>query len=251
MTQTHVITGRPEIEQALGDQSLIPHAHPHDSSSATMRLRAAMARFSGPNEHPMRRIAVEHAIQSLDIAAVVAAASTATRILVDDEPSAQTVQAVIRSVPTVSVSAALGAATAASRIVDDVETIVSVIGRGEPSTSSSDEATHRLLDRFAGHPDGAVAAVSVLYQNFDATSALIRKLLEARTTRRTAAPAVAATRRVTTTAVWIDGVTITAGSELTLMIGAAGLPFGAGPHACPGRVLATALAEGIVDELTK
>lgn len=37
------------------------------------------------------------------------------------------------------------------------------------------------------------------------------------------------------------------GSAAEINIAAAGLPFGAGPHECPGRVYALALATGIIE----
>ena len=250
MAESHTIVDRHTIERALSEPALVPHPHPDTGvSGPTMELRAAMARFSGPTEHLERRAAVERAVQRLDEGAVVVAARAATRELLGDGLSAESVDAVIRSVPTIAVGTVLGATPDDSRLVDDVAAIVRVIGRGEPPTGAADEATRRLVERFAEHPDGAVAAVSILYQNFDATSALIRNLLESTTSGEPPAPAVAATRRVATTEVLLDREVIPAGSEITLMIGAAGLPFGAGPHACPGQALAIALANAVVDEL--
>ena len=250
MSEALVITERDSIERALVDSRLIPHAHPDAGAGGrTMELRAEMARFSRPTEHPGRRAAADRAVRRLDVDAVIAEARVASKDLLADGLSAESVDAVIRSVPTIAVGTVLGATPDDSRLVDDVAAIVRVIGRGEPPTGAADEATRRLVERFAEHPDGAVAAVSILYQNFDATSALIRNLLESTTSGEPPAPAVAATRRVATTEVLLDREVIPAGSEITLMIGAAGLPFGAGPHACPGQALAIALANAVVDEL--
>ncbi len=41
-------------------------------------------------------------------------------------------------------------------------------------------------------------------------------------------------------------VPIAAGTALVLEIGAAGLPFGAGPHECPGRAVAESIVAGVV-----
>ena len=61
------------------------------------------------------------------------------------------------------------------------------------------------------------------------------------------APAVPRTRRVALGSTTIDGLAIVPGTALVLEIGAAGLPFGAGPHECPGRALAESIVAGVVD----
>ena len=47
----------------------------------------------------------------------------------------------------------------------------------------------------------------------------------------------------------VGEVSVAAGETVLLAIGAAGYPFGAGPHACPGAAHATAIAEGVLDAL--
>jgi hypothetical protein len=111
----------------------------------------------------------------------------------------------------------------------------------------------------------AVAAVSILFQARDATAGLIGLALCAAAghPRATAAdlvrlaergdPPVQCTRRVAAGPVTIGGVTIPAGALVWVLLATAdrGDPwppatFGGGPHACPARLAATALARGVV-----
>jgi len=111
----------------------------------------------------------------------------------------------------------------------------------------------------------AVAAVSILFQAHDATAGLIGLALSAVTghPQATAAdlvglaersdPPVQCTRRVAARPVTIGGVTIPAGALVWVLLATAdrGDPwppatFGGGPHACPARLAATALARGVV-----
>ena len=111
----------------------------------------------------------------------------------------------------------------------------------------------------------AVAAVSILFQARDATAGLIGLALYvvAGHPRAKAAdlvrlaergdPPVQCTRRVAARPVTIGGVTIPAGAMVWVLLATAdrGDPwppatFGGGPHACPARLAATALARGVV-----
>ena len=116
----------------------------------------------------------------------------------------------------------------------------------------------------------AVAAVSILFQARDATAGLIGLALCAAAghPRLTAAdlvrlaergdPPVQCTRRVAARPVTIGGVTIPAGALVWVLLATAdrGDPwppatFGGGPHACPARLAATALARGVVGAITR
>ena len=111
----------------------------------------------------------------------------------------------------------------------------------------------------------AVAAVSILFQARDATAGLIGLALSAAAGHPQAAaadlvrlaergdPPVQCTRRVAARPVTIGGVTIPAGALVWILLATAdrGDPwppatFGGGPHACPARLAATALARGVV-----
>jgi cytochrome P450 len=111
----------------------------------------------------------------------------------------------------------------------------------------------------------AVAAVSILFQARDATAGLIGLALCAAAGHPQAMaadlvrlaergdPPVQCTRRVAARPVTIGGVTIPAGALVWVLLATAdrGDPwppatFGGGPHACPARLAATALARGVV-----
>ncbi len=111
----------------------------------------------------------------------------------------------------------------------------------------------------------AVAAASILFQARDATAGLIGLALTiaAGHPLATAAdlvdralrddPPVQCTRRTATAPATIGEVTIPAGAAVRVLLATAdrGRPwtpatFGRGPHGCPGRLLATALARGVV-----
>ena len=85
------------------------------------------------------------------------------------------------------------------------------------------------------NPGGGMPTISILYQNFDATwSFLHDHALAAAATGLPAVAAVPRTQHVAGVDVELLRGRVAAGSEIVLEIGQAGLPFGAGPHQCPG-----------------
>jgi hypothetical protein len=202
-----------------------------------------MARFSGPAEHADRRRAVVDAIAAIDPeqAHGFAEARTAARLTGDPLDAID----IAGTVPTEALASCL-ALEPLEQIVADMLAIVRVIARGAPSSPESDAATERMLTLCSDRPGGGVPWVSILYQNFDATWSLLTTTLQACATRVPAVPAVPRTRRVAAVDIEWLGRTIPAGTDFLLEIGAAELPFGAGPHQCPGHVLARAIVAGIL-----
>ena len=260
MTDPHVIGGHAAIVAALHDPRLVPHGSDDPSTGSTQALRGAMARFSTPVAHAPRRERVVAAIDAIDLDEAERTAGAITRARLEHGVSA--VDEIAGTVPTATLASLLGLVdqvvggntdevvdAVVDAIIDDVEAIVRVIGRGEPATPASDAAADRLVALGGFRPAGPTAVVSMLYQNFDATTALVRTMVEAHRTGRPARPAVAATRRVAVDATVVDGHPIRVGDEVVLQIGSAGLPYGVGPHECPGRMLAERIAAGIVREL--
>jgi hypothetical protein len=249
MADSPVVTGPTAVEHALHRPELVPHGTTDPSDGSTIRLRRAMARFSGPSDHPERRARVDAAVRTLDADDAERVAWAVTSDLLRAGAS---LDAVVRSAPTVTLVSLLGLPSPAeggvSALVDDVEAVVRVIGRGDPADPASDAATDRLLAA-RNDPADAVAVVSLLYQNFDATSALLRTTMAARATGAVPEPAVRVTRRVATAPIDLGDTALTVGDEVVLDIAGAGLPFGAGPHACPGRELAEAIVRGVLAAL--
>ncbi|HTH06991.1 MAG TPA: hypothetical protein VL916_14025 [Ilumatobacteraceae bacterium] len=239
-----VLTEASEIVEALERTDLLPHRSADPRDGATSRLRAGMARFSGPADHMARRQSVIDAIRAIDAerALVFATERAASRL---DGAPIDGIE-IAGTVPTEAIALCLGLEAPLDHVVADMLAIVRVIGRAAPSTPESDAATERMLALCADHLGGGVATVSVLYQNFDATWSLLTTLLQACATEVPAVPAVPRTRRVATADVGLSTHTIPAGSDVLLEIGQAGLPWGAGPHQCPGQRLAEAIVAGIL-----
>jgi hypothetical protein len=102
----------------------------------------------------------------------------------------------------------------------DVALVATAYQPHAPQTAAADAAADRLVERCGGRTEAAAARVCVLVQAHAAMAALLAG---------GEGPPVPRTRRVAP-----DGSTV----EVDLT----GAPFGAGPHACPGRPIAEALA---------
>lgn len=194
-----------------------------------------MARFSGPTEHAARRRSVLELLGTIDLDDVTRTASALVRELGGDTDSLRW------SVPTYTLAAVLGATADREQIRADTEAIARVIGRNEPSSAKSDESAERLLAACAHHPE-PVAAVSILYQNHDATAGLVQSEM-----RKSFSPAT--TRRIATTSMAIGDLELDAGDEVTIALD--GIRYGSGPHRCPGQALAEAIASGIIESVTR
>jgi cytochrome P450 len=212
-----------------------------------------MARFSSGPAHERRRADVLRVIDGLgtdvDVCALRSAASDVTRERLTGAPL-DLLADVASRVPVEVLARALGVAPdEVDEVVDDVRAVVRVIGRGEPSGPGSDAAATRLRQRFGLHPVGA-AAVSVLYQAHDATAALIAAMVLSAHDGSPRRPAVTLTVRVAVADTCTAGTLIPTGTVVTLGL-EDGLEFGAGPHACPGRQVAEAIAGGVLDALAE
>jgi len=237
------LTGSDAIE-ALDAAALAPPRRPPQfADGATAELRDAMARFSNAGDHPARRAALVRTIDTIDLVEVGSIATTVMAERLDG--SDVDIVAASWHVPSYALATVLGFGDQREQIRADTEQVARVIGRGEPSTAAADEATLRLLARFGDHPE-PVAAVSLLYQNLDATSGLVRTSVLAAYSASTS-PSAGRTVRVATAPTTIGDTALAVGDEV--IIDLAGLPFGSGPHRCPGEALANAVATGVIRAL--
>jgi hypothetical protein len=211
-------------------------------------LRASVARFSSGDAHLRRRqlaldvlagtapiilranAAAQTALRAnaAALTALRANAAAQARALLPGDLSviARTVPLVVLGLP--------------PNLVGAVGAVAKAYHTGDPA---ADEAVATLVAAFSGTPDEATAArIAVFVQAYDATAALIENAamsgLRAPVDEIVEAvlrdnPPVRATRRL------VDG-------EVRL-VDLAGNPFGAGPHACPGREHAIAIAKGVLD----
>lgn len=104
--------------------------------------------------------------------------------------------------------------TVDARLVPDVERVVAAYHPHLPQTGEAEGAAGRLLDACGGQTEDAAARACLLVQ-------AAAGLTSPRTTRRVAP----------------DGEEV--------LVDLTGAPYGAGPHACPGRALARVLGRGL------
>jgi cytochrome P450 len=250
-TGDHIVRDHDLAVEVLSSPLVSPP--PVVGQGATLALRAAMARFSPPETHPPRRAAVDQLLGTLDAAAVaviagrVAAASLATR----STGAVVELEEISRAVPVTALAVALGLIDEgdddeAHRLVRSIERIAAVIlQRAEPDPDA-DEATECVLARAAERGRPRVPVASVLYQALDATATSIAVTLDARATGRPPAPVAPRTARVAVADGRIGGIDLQVDDHLTVDLAAAGLPEGAGPHACPGATIAARIAAAVI-----
>ena len=232
---------------AFHDPFLEPPPPPSSiGCGATAALRAAMARFSSGDPHAQRRVEVDRVLGGLDAVVVRSTAAEITTRLIGSHPWVDAVADLAFRVPTETMSVVLAVPGDHAKLVDGIRAIAAVIGRGSAATESADKATEREIDACASTGGNAVAMVSLLYQTHDATAALLVETILARHRDTARASAVNQTSRVAVTDTVIGDVPVSAGSTVVLDLAAAGMEFGAGPHQCPGRLVAEAIVDGII-----
>jgi len=204
-----------------------------------------MARFSASDEHRHRRSGAIRAVGLIDLARLVREVTKRTTALADGGVDA--VSAIGLVVPTEALLATMRVAPAEiTARATDVAALVATIGRGEPVSPNTEAATRRLLGQFAQHPAGPVAAISLLYQNHDATAALFASTLLARGSGAPRENALARTVRLATDAVRLGDQDVEAGEVVEVSLDGDDMEFGRGDHACPGEAVAVRIVAAMI-----
>jgi hypothetical protein len=209
---------------------------PHDVEPGGVRwLRANVARFSRPEDHPRRR-----AFVLADLATMGSLRDKAFAFA--RELRHETADRIVWTVPVAVLAAELGLPD----VSRDIATVSACYHPHTEAGADADKAMARLIEVCGGDADERTAArIGLLVQACDATAKLITKALAAHRPGEDAAslldrvlredPPVRITRR------WVGGEVV----EVDL----SDRPFGAGPKQCPGQAQALAVATGILDVL--
>lgn len=239
------LTEADDVRAALTSEALsTPRTPAALRSGSTAALRYDMARFNDHAAHDEPRAAVERAIARIDPDELAKIAEQRTRRWVTETFDARELAF---TVPTEALALAVSvSADLLASVLADVELVVRSIGRGEAVTVETDAAADRLTTHFAQHPDGAVAAVSLLYQVFDSSAALFSVSLMAQRTGQPRRNALTKTVRRATADVTIGTTNITTGNYVAVSLEADDLEFGAGRHQCPGETLGRAIVDGML-----
>jgi hypothetical protein len=193
----------------LADPAFLVPPAPEGSADGVAWLRASVARFSNGAVHRRRRALAVAELAAVDPEALRLRASEGARNAVE------------------VLAEALGLPAG---VVDDVAVVAKSYQLHNPITPEADRAVGRLVEACGGVADEATAnRIGLLVQACDATNALVANIVSGRT-----GPPVPKTRRLAPNGTIVE-------VDLTEE------PFGVGPHACPGRAHALALAAGLTD----
>jgi cytochrome P450 len=229
---------RPDlIRAAFAHPDLVP---PPAGPGSAFWLRTRVARFSHGPSHARRRALATSLIESIDPSA---ASSRAAALVRAGTPIREAVVRALDLVPSDAVDLVLEVAPAyfdPSVPAPSLDTLVSRLRASlSPRASTSPGAVGGENGEGGLLDDEAIAArIGVLVQACDATAALVEARMH---------PRGRTTKRLALRDVELDGARIPAGTTVTLELGE--MIFGAPPRECPGRGLAVAVAEAIIEEL--
>jgi hypothetical protein len=250
MNVSTVLSNRAGVEAVLCSSLFEPIPKVVEMASGpTAALRDSMARFSSFDRHPDRRLAVVDELAKLGPDTACEIARHRTGMLFVGQP-VEVVSAIAFRIPSEVLCELLNIPASSSEVIADVLEIVRVIGRGEQLTNASNVAVERLLEVCSSGGTDAVSVISLLYQNFEATASLVINAIVANHLELGRVAAVKQTHRIARADFVIEGTHIKKDDIVTLDLAAAGFEFGAGPHHCPGRVLAESICRGITDAVT-
>lgn len=200
-------------QAVLTDPAFVVPPAPDGSAGGVAWLRASVARFSNGAAHRRRRALAVAGLATVDPDALRLRASEGARGAVE------------------VLAEALGLP---ADVAEDVAAVARSYQLHTPITQEADLAVGRLVEACGGVADEATAnRIGLLVQACEATNALVANIVSGRT-----GPPVPKTRRLAP-----DGTIVEV--DLTEE------PFGIGPHACPGRAHALALAAGLAEARTR
>lgn len=276
-------------QAALADENLTVPPVPAATTGMAW-LRATVARFSSGPTHTRRRAIAEAQISTIDISTLRKSAQTRTTELLAASPNAPVdlMSVVARTLPTELLAAALGIPAKTPSAVAAIARAYPT-GAPDPAADAAvddlvadtrDEATAARIGLLAQSYDATAglignAAFMMLHNNLHTpaeatttkvtttapmtTEPITTEAVIAETLRHT--PPVRATKRITPTGDLIN-IDIAAANHDPSVFPApndfdptranreAHLDFGFGPHNCPGRNLATAIAAGVLDAIS-
>jgi hypothetical protein len=226
-------------EQLLGPETLtdsrfdVPAVTLDAPQGTVAWLRASVARFSRGADHAARRARIVELLAGIDPEQLRPHAGAG---------------------PVEALAEALGV----PGVADDVRILApAYLPPAEPDPDA-DAAVARLVTAFGGaYDDETAARISLLAQACAATTTLIARAAARRGDEPDVAsadlvarvlsddPPATQTRRTASSPVRAGELEIAAGE--TVRVALTGKPFGDGPHACPGREHAIALACGALD----
>nr|WP_052479214.1 hypothetical protein [Kibdelosporangium sp. MJ126-NF4]CEL23007.1 putative cytochrome P450 hydroxylase [Kibdelosporangium sp. MJ126-NF4]CTQ90147.1 putative cytochrome P450 hydroxylase [Kibdelosporangium sp. MJ126-NF4] len=213
-------------------------------------LRRTIARFSDGTDHTRRRELATDRLAALDIADLRQQATERTLAILDAAGArpVDLMAEIARVVPVDVISAALGTSLPVSAVAAVARAYQPGVSPDEPA----DEAVTQLVDLLGGAPDERTAAhIALLAQVYDATAGLIGNAAIAmlRSDGTSADVVITETLRLDPPVRATRRAEPGTGEIVTVDLADSGLPFGAGPHQCPGRDHAVAVTAGTLDGL--
>ncbi len=259
------ITQHAEVRAVLADPSFVVPRVPEGGEPGSIGwLRASVARFSTGAAHRRRRSLGMVELAGVDAAALWGRAFERTASALQDTEG-QPVDVMARVVPVELLAEALGVTAG---VAEAVAVVAAAYHPHADAGPAADRAVARLVDACGGVADEVTAArIALLVQACDATAGLVGNAVPAMLRSEPHDPIeailaetlchdppVRATRRLATVAARVGDAEIAAGALVEVDLAAAarqgrdsGIAFGSGPHACPGRDHALAIAGGMVE----
>lgn len=243
---------RAEVSAALASPAFTMPPMPDGPTVGIRWLRRSVARFSDGAEHDRRRQHVTSLLNAVTPADVRRLSIERTDAVLDDA-GGRPIDLMARVARVVPIEVLVAALAIPPISVDAVAVIATAYQPGTGPEEPADEAVVRLLGAFGGVPDEATAAkIALLVQTYDATAGLVGNaaltMLRADEDRPVDAivaetllydPPVRMTRRLASDT----------GTVVEIDLATSSLPFGSGPHQCPGSDHAAAIAAGILESV--